>query len=409
MSHQSTVVQPHRSSVLVIGGGVAGSACALRLRSHGIEVALAEKAVFPRAKVCGCCIGGAGIETFDELGVLSQVTNHGVGITQWQASIGGKRVQVELPSGVAISRETLDTLLLDAARDAGCEVITPCTATLQEVTADRVSVRLDTEGESQERSFDLVVVAAGLNGGGVNAFLPWTEKPHGPFGVAWSADCSAVPTDSVGPLSSACSTTACQSGTSTTKVPVQESLSPHVIYMACDDDGYVGLVRLENDRVDIAAALRSGSAANVGSPRERVVKILDRSQFPAWAFRNPSDCLTTPPLRRTRQPGKGRLIAIGDAAGYSEPFTGEGMTWAMQSAIACADLIAESAASGSQSFEDVGDRWQHRLPSLLRRKKLACRAVTSVLRWPAARRAVGSTLARWPSLAEPLIRHLSQS
>ena len=79
------------------------------------------------------------------------------------------------------------------------------------------------------------------------------------------------------------------------------------------------------------------------------------------------------------------------------------MTWALQSGIAAADLMAESNDSGA----NIGSLWNQHLHDLLRRKKLVCRVVTTALRWPIARRAVAHTLDLWPSLAQPLIRSLN--
>src|SRR5947209_4454313 len=39
--------------VLIVGGGPAGSSCAWRLRDCGLDVAILDKQVFPRNKVCG--------------------------------------------------------------------------------------------------------------------------------------------------------------------------------------------------------------------------------------------------------------------------------------------------------------------------------------------------------------------
>ena len=384
-SPSASSLRPFRC--LVIGGGVAGSCCALRLRKHGVSVLLVEKATFPRNKVCGCCIGGAGLEFLRSLGLESEVKQAGVDVDRWVGSLGGQRVEIPLPSGVAISREKFDPMLLEAARASGAEVRIPCRAIVREMDDQRVRVELQDDGNADgvSHSFDTVVVAGGLNVGGLSEFLPFLEVPHGPFGISWIAK---------------------SENTTASNINHSEALERHVIYMACDDDGYVGLVQLEDGRVDIAAALRSGAdAAAVGTPRERVLAILQRSQFPSWKFHEETSCLTTPPLRRARQPGAGRLLAIGDSAGYSEPFTGEGMTWAMQTGIAAADLIA--AHTADPGLESVGDRWQTELPTLIRRNKLACRAVTNLLRSSLARRAVGMTLAQWPSLAKPIIRHLS--
>ena len=377
-------------SVLIIGGGVAGAACAIQLRAHEVNTTVVEKAIFPRRKVCGCCIGGAGIETLKKLGCIEPMANgqlppvfhrimkSAVHVDQWRGSIGGRTVHVNLPSGIAISRETLDKTLLDAAEEAGCQVHMGCHATVTKVAQDSVAVSMEGATGTQEQAFDLVIMATGLNASGVATTLPWKESPHGPFGVSWTATCNAV--------------------------------EPHVIHMACDDDGYVGLVRIENGRVDIAAALKSGSkASQQGTPADRVLQILNRSEFPAFQWESPSNIMTTPPLRRTRVAGAGRLLAIGDASGYVEPFTGEGMTWGLQSGIAAANRIGCTLRSGSVTqFSQMGRLWNRDLRGLLRRKKLTCRVVTNMLRSSLARKTLGTTLAACPRLAKPLIHHLNQ-
>lgn len=367
------MLQMNDVPILVIGGGVAGSACALRLRQHGIEVHVAEKTSFPRTKVCGCCLGGAGLETLRQLRQRDWVMETGVATRCWQASIGGRLVELALPTGVAISRQALDSHLLGVAADQAATVWMPCQASLDSVDEDHVTAGLVIDGQPVQQRFSAVVVASGLTAGGLQTRLPWKETPHGPFGISFTATSNMI--------------------------------EPGVIYMACDADGYVGLVQLEDGRVDIAAALVSGSgAASNGSPGERVDAILTRSEFPVWELGQQSPLMTTPPLRRTRIAGSGRLLAIGDAAGYSEPFTGEGMTWAMQSGIAAADTIAASI----HDLSSVGQSWDRQLGGLLRKKKWACRTLTGALRWDLTRRTLGCTLANWPSLATPLIRSLNR-
>ena len=377
-------------TVLIVGGGVAGSACAIQLRAHHVEVTLVEKAEFPRAKVCGCCIGGAGIETLRRLGQLNiaaaslddtplfrQIMRNAEPVNQWRASLGGHTIKVDLPSGIAISRESLDSTLIAAAQDVGCTVHTSCNALINHVVAKKVQTTLQHKSRTEQREFDLVVLATGLRSPGITATLPWKEEPHGPFGVSWTAECDQIPS--------------------------------HVIHMACDHDGYVGLVRLENGQVDVASALRSGAAAaQQGSPSERVHKILERSNFPEFQWGPTSKVMTTPPLRRTRVAGRGRLLAIGDASGYVEPFTGEGMTWGMQSGIAAANRIGLASASDEpDSLASLGTQWDVEQQKLLSSKKRTCRIVTNALRSKWARKTIGSTLATFPKLASPIVRRLS--
>lgn len=368
--------------ILVIGAGVAGSVCGIELARRGIQVEIVEKATFPRAKTCGCCLGGAGIAALKHLNLFEDVRSVSNTTNKWLASFDGQPIQLDSGDGLACSRESLDVILLERARDLGAKAFANCQASIIEVCTDQVLVELkhepgtNNETSSQQASktepFDVVILAGGLRSGDATGVLPWTEKPNGPFGVSFFADCPKV-----------------DSG---------------AIYMACDDDGYVGLVRLSDGRVDVASALQSGSSATAkGSPIQRVLAILDRSHFD-FDLRNPTPMMTTPPLRRTRQAGSGRVLAVGDAAGYVEPFTGEGMTWAMQSGIAAAETIASSMPN----LDTVGQRWDTELKRLLRTKKLTCRAVTSSLRSPLARQSAVRALSLFPSLASPLIRHLSK-
>ena len=235
----------------------------------------------------------------EQLSLRTWVQEHGIHTYRWIGSIGGQRIELPLPRGVAISREALDSKLLSSAGEAGAVLFTPAFAQVDQLHPDRVVASLEIPGiRTWQHEYSAVVIASGLNAAGSQRLLPWREKPNGPFGAAFFATSDSLP-----------------SGT---------------VHMACDDDGYVGLMRLEDDRIDIAAALAPGSdAAVAGTTRQRIERILMRSHLQDWAYHSPSPIMTTPPLRRLRKAGNGRMIAIGDAAGYVEPFTGEGMTWGM--------------------------------------------------------------------------------
>ena len=60
---------------LVIGAGPAGSVTARELARRGCRVLLVDKAHFPRAKVCGCCLNGAAAATLERLGLAHVVAD----------------------------------------------------------------------------------------------------------------------------------------------------------------------------------------------------------------------------------------------------------------------------------------------------------------------------------------------
>ncbi len=367
--------EPFSSSrVLVIGAGVAGCSFALRLRQQGFDVDLVEKESFPRAKVCGCCLGPVGIEQIRKLGLLDVVMTRSITTSCWQASLGGRRLTLKIPDGIAVSREVLDPMMIEAADKAGAQVMTHCSASIESVDLQSVAVRFDhhvcgeEKRERRTRTYECVVVASGLRAGNLKGMLPWIQEPHGPFGVSFMASSPDV--------------------------------QPGSIYMACDNDGYVGLVQLESGQVDVAAALVSGSAgASQGDPLCRVQRILKRSTFPSMRLDDLTPLMSTPPLRRSRVAGRGRIIAIGDAAGYVEPFTGEGMTWAMQSGIAAADLVATHI----HDLEHVGEQWNTHIDFSVKRRKTICKVMTAMLRSPVACRIAATMLSVFPSLARPLL------
>ena len=357
--------------ILIIGGGPAGAACAIQLAARGIAVEIVERAAFPRTKVCGCCLGGSGIQTLAELGLKEWALAKGERIDSWRGCIDSREVRLPLPAGIAISREALDTKLLSFAEQHGVLVRHECTARIESresVHGQPVTVSLN----GISKSYQCIVLAVGLNGVG-QSILPWTEVPNGPFGLSFTVD-----------------------------------PSPHIqrgtIYMVCDSDGYVGLVQLESGRVDIAAALRSGAqAAKHASPFQRVRRMLAASPLSALDFLGATKLMTTPPLRRSRVAGAGRFMAIGDSAGYVEPFTGEGMTWAMKSGIAAADFISQQY----DALQHIGDQWAPLAANLLRSRKRTCRAITSALGWTPTRRLIGLGLFAAPALAKPLVARLN--
>ena len=54
---------------IIIGAGPAGSSAAILLARAGWSVALVEKQVFPRRKVCGECIAASNLPLLDALGI----------------------------------------------------------------------------------------------------------------------------------------------------------------------------------------------------------------------------------------------------------------------------------------------------------------------------------------------------
>src|SRR5436309_2375412 len=113
------------NDVLVIGGGPAGSATAIRLAQQRMRVTLYEKARFPRPKLCGGFLSGESLSELDDLGVLDTLYNVGARSIHRTivSSASGAQAETCLPlPGLSISRHRLDAILMNRARESGVNV-----------------------------------------------------------------------------------------------------------------------------------------------------------------------------------------------------------------------------------------------------------------------------------------------
>ena len=113
----------------------------------------------------------------------------------------------------------------------------------------------------------------------------------------------------------------------------------------------------------------------------------------------------TPALTRQRSSlGEERLFFVGDAAGYVEPFTGEGMAWALWGGLALAPLVHTGVARWDPALLDAWNQVHRRR---IRRGQRVCRRVAWGLRRPWVARMALRALGTVPLLARPLVRHTS--
>ncbi|MGH7522750.1 MAG: NAD(P)/FAD-dependent oxidoreductase, partial [Gemmatimonadales bacterium] len=164
------------ADVLVIGGGPAGSATALRLSRAGHRVVLLDRARFPREKPCSEYMSPETVRQLDALGVLDTLDAAGgaalVGTTVSGplgsrlvgnfARAGGTPFRA---TGLGLPRRVLDHVLLGAARDAGARVLEGLTVHQLVRGGDGAVTGVlarDADGDSHEITARVVVGADGL-------------------------------------------------------------------------------------------------------------------------------------------------------------------------------------------------------------------------------------------------------
>lgn len=361
--------------VVVVGAGPAGSMAAHELARRGRPVLLLDKATFPRAKVCGCCLNGRAIGTLAAAGLGGLAGRlDAVPLTRLVLGVSGRRALLRLESRAAVSRERLDEALVEAAIAAGADFLPRARARL--ATWDEPCCSLAVSGAAATDCIraKIVLAADGLAGGFLPASWPGAG---GPVRRRSRIGAGIV-------LSSAPGW--CQAGS---------------VWMACGRAGYVGLVRLEDGRLDVAAALDPaavGRAGDIGSLAARLVA--DAGFGPVTGVAEARWHGTPALTRRRTKVAAGRVLLLGDAAGYVEPFTGEGIAWALASGRAAAALVAEHG-------ENAVRLWAGRYGRELRAHQRLCTLMAWALRRP---RLVGLSvrlLSAAPWLAGPLVRHLN--
>lgn len=369
-----------RYDAAVIGAGPAGALAARQIARLGGSVLLVDKAAFPRDKVCGCCINGAALATLRSVGLGGLCDECGaIALRTLALSAGGRTAQVPLPPGVALSRRRFDAALVREAVRCGVTFRDGCSAAL--ITGGPgPSLRLRTGVRDSQVDAGAVVVADGLGG----RFLEGIE--------AFKA--RASPTSRMG-----CGTT----------IDASMRIEPGVrggIHMHCGEGGYVGLVRLEDGRTDVAAAFDVEYIRRMGGPGWAAAGVLEASANVDASWLVGASWRGTPALtRRRRCVAAGGIFVVGDAAGYVEPFTGEGIAWALASGAAVADVAWMAARSGWSPH--LARAWSRRHARRVRRRQLPCRLIAAGLRHPGLTRAAVAGLTHWPHLVGPVTRRLA--
>jgi len=358
---------------VVIGAGPAGATAARELAADGRTVLLVEAARFPRDKVCGSCLGPRALAELAAAGLDERLDALGAPhLDLARVAAGGRCATVRLPPGRVLSRGALDLELLRAAARAGARVATGTRAELEPPSGSARpatrGVRLRRAGRERHLRARLVVACTGLGARDVECRV--SPRSYIGAGALLDGADGAVPSGSV--------------------------------HLACGRGGYVGLTRLEDGRLDLAAALSAAAVRAAGGLAPLAAAILERSGLPAPAGLATARWRGTAALSRAPlRPYGHRLLAAGDAAGYVEPFTGEGIGWALAGGRAVGPLAREVLDGGEWS-EQLGRRWQRTLRRVTRRR-LACRALARWLRGERRTRLAIGLVARLPRLAGPLV------
>lgn len=382
---------------IVIGAGPAGTATSIRLARQGWRVLLVDRSSMPRPKVCGCCLSTLAV---DELAALC--TPESIPKPLPLAAVclmsSGRSARMPMPGGGVLSRESLDTALVQQAIAVGVDWLpNMLVETIHEEVGDRESgcVTVVARGATAaERATvplraGVAVIAAGLadtiriaqpGTGHPAVALPGHPQSHDARGrrVAAGSRIGVGVTLSIPPTADRSS--------DAIWLPEGE------LVMAVGRHGYCGLVRLEDGRIDLAAAVERHLLAAEGGPATAIARLLEQSAgdglfseglHRVLAVLPQASIRATPPLTHHSPRIAGtaeRIFRVGDAAGYVEPFTGEGIGWALAGGRILAESLLGQAGRGG--LDTPADRYRIAHRRLFAGRHARCRLVARGVRQP---------------------------
>jgi len=300
------------ADVIVAGGGPAGAATAALLAERGVDVLLLDRASFPREKACAEFLSPGAVAALDRLGVLESAATHGA----WQE---GMRIVSERAAftlryrdgrrGLGIARPTLDALLLDRARAAGADVrerTDVATAVVEHGLVRGVRLRDGRELRSQ-----FVVAADGLRSP-VARSLGLERRARWPQRLGLVAR-------------------------------VRGAIASPLGLMTVGRSGYCGIANVGGGETSIGMAVspklrqRDETATQLF---ERILGELPAARAAVDGAERTGPIRGIAPLARrvSRVSGPGYLL-VGDAAGFTDPFTGEGVHRALRGAELAAHAV----------------------------------------------------------------------
>jgi geranylgeranyl reductase family protein len=345
-----------RADVVVVGAGPAGSSAAFWLSRAGLDVAVLEKAEFPREKVCGDGLTPRGVKALEDMDIDTSPAAGWVRHKGLRIHGGGEVAEVDWPQlaswpdySVVRPRTELDAMLARHAQDAGARLFTGVTVTdpLLDDAGRVVGVHAQAGPGREPTTWRgrLVVSAEGVSGRLAKA-LGLARREDRPLGVAVRRYVRSPRTDDE-------------------YLDISFDLSAEGP-TADSMPGYGWVFGLGDGTANVGFGLLDTRRATGADHRETLRRWLDT--LPAEEQLGEEHAVTPLrgaglPMALNRGPAYTRgLLLAGDTAGAINPFNGEGISYAMETGrMAAETATAALAAAEGPAREGALQRYPARL------------------------------------------------
>jgi menaquinone-9 beta-reductase len=375
--------------VIVVGAGPAGAATAILLAEQGLAVAVLDRARVPREKICGEYLSPETGRILDRLGVLKALDAAGAaplagmritapGGTQVTATyrpIGRWRPYRGHAMGVA--RSTLDGVLADRLRALPVDFRERVRVTDVVLDGDRVTGVRAVDAEQRPLTLTAPLVVAADGRASLVAQRLDCRRPHRLRRMALATYVSGI---------DGC-----------------EGFGEIFV----DPPDYAILNPLGRGRINLSLVVPLAHAAPWSDRLEtfftaRVKQLPHLARRLAGASREAPVRALGPLAHRVRPPRVGGALLVGDAAGFYDPFTGEGIFAALRGAELAAETARRALRAGDCSAQALHEYVRARRATFAGKARVT-RVLQQVIAHRTVANATARVLARRPALLDLLL------